>query len=135
LLDRVSNVVIGLDGEGGAESFADYGQWETWQAERKRTPSQPEPSSPALERPSPKAPAQKKLSYLEAREYAAIEERIADAEQSLQSRRAALEDPAIASDGPKLIAAHAAMEAAQSDLDTLYARWAELQEKADSFSS
>jgi hypothetical protein len=45
-----------------------------------------------------------------------------------------LEDPAIASDGPKLIAAHGEMEAAQRDLDMLYARWAELQEKADNLS-
>ena len=34
MLDRVSTVVLGLDGQGGAERFADYSQWETWQAER-----------------------------------------------------------------------------------------------------
>jgi ATP-binding cassette subfamily F protein uup len=28
MLDRVSTVVLGLDGEGGAEVFADYSQWE-----------------------------------------------------------------------------------------------------------
>src|SRR5256886_70198 len=27
MLDRVSNIVLGLDGQGGAESFADYSQW------------------------------------------------------------------------------------------------------------
>src|SRR5258708_16766582 len=37
LLDRVSTVVLGLDGQGGAESFADYSQWEAWQAGRKQT--------------------------------------------------------------------------------------------------
>src|ERR1700692_3225198 len=31
LLDRVSTVVLGLDGLGGAERFADYSQWEVWQ--------------------------------------------------------------------------------------------------------
>jgi len=145
LLDRVSTVVLGLDGlgldgisqdsQGGAASFADYGQWETWQAERKRARNQTEPSTRLIpESPAPPAPAQKKLSYLEAREYAGIEQRIADAERSLQSKRAALEDPAIASDGPRLVAAQAEMEAAQNVLDTLYARWAELQEKADSLS-
>jgi ATP-binding cassette subfamily F protein uup len=144
-LDRVSTVVLGLDGlgldgisqdsQGGAASFADYGQWETWQAERKRARNQTEPSTRLIpESPAPPAPAQKKLSYLEAREYAGIEQRIADAERSLQSKRAALEDPAIASDGPRLVAAQAEMEAAQNVLDTLYARWAELQEKADSLS-
>jgi ABC transport system ATP-binding/permease protein len=53
----------------------------------------------------------------------------------VKNTRAALEDPAIASDGPRLVVAHAEMEAAQKDLDTLYARWVELQEKADSLSS
>ena len=35
LLDRVSTVVLGFDGSGAAERFADYSQWESWQAERK----------------------------------------------------------------------------------------------------
>jgi ATP-binding cassette subfamily F protein uup len=135
LLDRVSTVVLGLDGQGGAESFADYGQWEIWQTERRRARSE------TMTFPSPipgsSAPVQTKtkLSYLEGREYAGIEQRITKAEQKLQGRRAAVEDPAIASDGPKLIAAQAEVEAAQSDLDKLYARWAELQDKAESLAS
>ena len=36
LLDRVSTVVLGLDGEGGAARFADYRQWEEWQSEKRR---------------------------------------------------------------------------------------------------
>jgi len=28
MLDRVSTVVLGLDGRGSAERFADYSQWE-----------------------------------------------------------------------------------------------------------
>jgi len=135
LLDRVSSVVLGLDGEGCAESFADYGQWEAWQAGRKRARSETESSSSAIAGASQPLQAQKKLSYMEAREYAGIEERISEAEQKLQTKRAALEDPAIASNGPKLIAAQTEMETAQKDLDTLYTRWAELQEKTDSFSS
>lgn len=35
LLDRVSSVVIGLDGQGHAASFADYAQWEQWMAEQE----------------------------------------------------------------------------------------------------
>ena len=134
LLDRVSTVVLGLDGERGAESFADYAQWESWQAERKRAPNEteaPRRSPQVSERPTQ---SPKKLSYVEAREYATIEERISDAEQVLHRKRAELENPAIASDGTKLVAAQAAMEQAQKDLDTLYARWAELEEKAGSLS-
>src|SRR5438270_82165 len=133
LLDRVSSVVLGLDGQGSAEGFADYGQWESWQQRRKRTVKEavqsPRPVQNLLK---PPVPARRKLSYLEAREYAGIEQRISETEEMLRSRRAELENPTIASDGPRLVAAQAELEAAQNKLDTLYARWAELHEKADS---
>jgi ATP-binding cassette subfamily F protein uup len=134
MLDRVSTIVLGLDGQGTAQSFADYSQCESWQAERQRSAklgAGPGRRAPASEELSPTAQSKKKLSYLEAREYAVIEKRIADAEQLLQAKRALLEDPAIASDGPRLLSAHAEMEAAQKDRDALYARWAELEEKSN----
>jgi len=134
MLDRVSNIVLGLDGHGGAESFADYAQWESWQAEGKLAEA-PRHSAPLGSGSSDSSlPAKKKLSYLEAREYAGIEQRIADAERVLESKRAELENPAIASDGPSLVTVHAEMEAAQKDLDSLYARWAELEDKAGDLS-
>ena len=130
LLDRVSNVVLGLDGNGRAESFADYLQWESWKAESKQSGKV---NSGARTADSPSSgQGKKKLSYLEAREYAVIEQRIADAEQILQSKRAQLEDRAIATDATRLIAAQAEMEAAQRDRDALYARWVELEEKSGS---
>ena len=130
MLDRVSTVVLGLDGQGGVESFADYSQWETWQAERKQA-TQPSARVVARDAASTEtvAPARKKLSYLEAREYDGIERRIAEAEELLRTKRAQLEDPAIASDGPRLLSAHTEMEAAQKQVDALYTRWAELESK------
>ncbi len=71
----------------------------------------------------------KKLSYLEAREYAGIEQQIAQADELLRKRQAALEDPAIASDAAGLVRAGSELEEAQSALDRLYARWHELEEK------
>jgi ATP-binding cassette subfamily F protein uup len=129
MLDRVSTVVLGLDGQGSAQSFADYAQWELWQEENKGSEKAKERAQPASSS-RPETQAKKKLSYLEAREYSNIEQRIAEAEQLLQTRRAEMANPAIASDGPKLLAAHAELEAAQKNLDALYARWAELGEKA-----
>ena len=129
MLDRVSTIVLGLDGQGGAASFADYSQWEAWQAERKQ-PAEPVSSGADESRRSANsAAAKKKLSYLEAREYATIEQRVAEAEQVLQEKRAQLEDPSIASDGPRLVAAHAEMDEAQKIADELYSRWAELEQK------
>jgi polyhydroxyalkanoate synthesis regulator phasin len=40
-----------------------------------------------------------------------------------------LEDPKIVSDSPRLMAAQTEMEEAQEKVDTLYARWAELEKK------
>jgi ATP-binding cassette subfamily F protein uup len=126
MMDRVSTLVLGIDGFGGAERFADYSQWETWQRSRAvkddvRPEATKESSSPLL--------TKKKLSYLEAREYAGIELRIAEAEQTLREKLAALHDPDVASDGPRLIAISAEVDEAQGVVDQLYARWAELENK------
>jgi ABC transport system ATP-binding/permease protein len=132
MLDRVSTIVLGLDGQGSADSFADYSQWESWQAERKQPAKAARSSGNQPGRATlaaGPAASKKKLSYLEAREYATIEQRVAEAEQALQEKRAQLEDPAIASDGPRLVRAHAEMDDAQKVADELYSRWAELEQK------
>jgi len=129
MLDRVSSIVLGLNGRGGAESFADYQQWGVWQAEGRQSEKATIRSAPRSGGSEETSTGKTKLSYLEAREYAAIEHRVADAELVLQSKREQLEDPAIASDGPRLLAAHAEMEEAQHTVDELYARWSELEKK------
>ncbi|HEU4416054.1 MAG TPA: ABC-F family ATP-binding cassette domain-containing protein [Candidatus Angelobacter sp.] len=128
MLDRVSTVVLGLDGRGGAETFADYSQWEAWQAERKLPAREKKEPSIAQARTA-ETQVKKKLSYLEAREFAGMESRIAEAEELLQQKRAAAEDPAIATDAARLLAAHAELDAAHKAVDELYARWAELEAK------
>ena len=44
MLERVSTVILALDGEGGAETFADYAQWEDGRGRpgRRRAPATPE---------------------------------------------------------------------------------------------
>jgi ATP-binding cassette subfamily F protein uup len=78
---------------------------------------------------TPPALAKKKLSYLEAREYEAMETNVAKVEHELNVLRAALENPAIMSDAAKLQVTCAKMEDAQHRVDALYARWAELEKK------
>ena len=124
MLDRVCTSVLGLDGRGGAESFADYSQWETWQR-----PPASEIKSPSQQEKRGSAP-KKKLSYLEAREYAGIEERLMAAEEQVAQERGVLEDPAVATDALRLQATLKALEQAQKTLDELYARWAELESKS-----
>jgi len=131
MLDRVSTIVLGLDGLGGSERFADYSQWDVWQrlqlkgatnlqtgGKRSSVPSEPTFTN-----------TKKKLSYLEVRELETIEERIADADKNLAARRAALEDPSVTGDPLRLRAACIEMDEAQNALDRLYARWSELEKK------
>ena len=133
MLDRVSTIVLGLDGQGGAERFADYSQWETWQAERlQASQTNARVSSRSTAGTESSSSSKRKLSYLEAREYASIERRVAAAEEVLEAKRVQAEDPAIASDGARLVTAHAELEAAQQEVDELYARWAELEKKQQS---
>ncbi len=124
MLDRVSNAVLGLDGEGNAGWFADYSQWESWLAERG-----PEAGEKASASVPPRSPVKKKLSYLDSRDYETIEERIAAAERALTEKRGLLEDPEVVSDGQRIQEALKEIEEAQKAVDTLYARWTELEEK------
>jgi ABC transport system ATP-binding/permease protein len=132
MLDRVSSIVLGLNGQGDASTFADYAQWEAWQDQRSKsdaTTTAAASQTAAASTAAPPTTTRKKLSYLEAREYATIEQRVEKAEQLVQAKRAELEDPANAMDAPRLVSAQTALDAAQQALDALYARWAELEKK------
>jgi ABC transport system ATP-binding/permease protein len=126
LLENVSTHVLALDGKGKAQYFADYAQWEAHRgsAEAAPRPAAPKPAAPAKEtKPS------KKLSYREQQEWDRMEEKVLEAEAALATAQAAVEDPAVASNPTELQARCAAMEAARVEVERLYARWAELEEK------
>lgn len=125
LLDRVSTLVLGLDGRGGAERFADYSQWDVWRGER----AQPKARAEKEVRAPAAAAGKKKPSYLEAREYEGIEQRVHEAERVLEERRGVLQDPAITKDGRLLERAYREVEEAQAAVDAIYERWAELEAK------
>ncbi|MFY9907505.1 MAG: ATP-binding cassette domain-containing protein, partial [Terriglobales bacterium] len=129
MLDRVSTIVLGLNGKGGANTFADYAQWEQWQSQRQKSDEAGPATLPTSASSTQATPTRKKLSYLDAREYATIEQRVEEAEQLVQAKRAELEDPANATDASRLVAAQSDLDAAQLALDTLYERWAELEKK------
>ena len=127
MLDRVSTVVLGLDGKGGAERFGDYSQWEQW---ARAGGSDQEEAPKSASTPQAQTPGKKKLSYLEAREYAGIEAAVAAAEERLNAARDLLDEPSVATNADALTAALHEMEKAQEEADALYQRWAELTEKA-----
>jgi ATP-binding cassette subfamily F protein uup len=120
LLDRVSTAVMGLDGQGSAELFADYWQWEAAQ-----TRPAPRVEKDAVERVT--APAKKKLSYKDAREWEQMESKILEAESGLEALHAEMQSPEVVSNGPRLKVLYEQVEAGQNRVAELYARWAELE--------
>jgi ATP-binding cassette subfamily F protein uup len=66
---------------------------------------------------------------VEQREWDGMEQAILDAELAVEACRRAADDPTIASDPTALQTRYAALEAAQAEVDRLYARWAELEAK------
>jgi ATP-binding cassette subfamily F protein uup len=127
LLDRVTNIVVGLDGRGDAELFADYRQWEEWRGEVGKSGDNPDPK-PAPQT-APATASKKKLSYIEQREFDAIEARVEVADARLHAARELIDDPAVATDAHALTQALAELESAQQEHDALYERWAMLTEK------
>ena len=128
MLDRVSTIVLGLDGQGGAGLFADYSQWEQALSEAS-TPDipakavKPEPSAPAP------PPQKKRLSYIESREWENMEALIAAADQSVAEAQRNLEDPDTVRNPKKLQQAYEKLQTAQAEAERLYSRWAELEMK------
>jgi ATP-binding cassette subfamily F protein uup len=131
MLDRISNVVLGLDGMGHAGQFADYSQWEQWQETQQANATEPTRASDPYptESGDRSASAKKKLSYLDARDYATIESRVTEAEELLAAKQAILDLTEVVTDPARLQSALAEVEAAQDSVDALYARWAELEAK------
>ncbi len=74
--------------------------------------------------------AKKKLSYMEAREFATIEQRVEESDARVGAARARVEDPSIATDAAALQEALAELEAAERENEGLYSRWAELTDRA-----
>jgi ATP-binding cassette subfamily F protein uup len=142
MLDRVATGIVALDGRGGAETFADYAQWEVSRLAGGRKPGGSLTTTPLTTRPLTRPSPQrgegerargrgKRLGYLEQRELDAMEAAILEAETAVDTCRRAAEDPGIASDPAALQARLETLEAARAAVDRLYARWAELEAKGD----
>jgi ATP-binding cassette subfamily F protein uup len=126
MLDRVATGIVALDGRGGAETFADYAQWERARARPPHAPSPVGGGQGARARPR-----SRRLGYLEQRELDGMEAAILEAEGAMEACRRAAEDPAIASDPAVLQARYAALDGARAEVDRLYTRWAELEAKGE----
>ena len=128
VLTQVCTLFVGLDGSGTCGLFADYDQWEAWihnqPCERDHASKRPQQQSV-----QPRRSPSKRLTYREQQEYTTMEERILKAEAELETCRAKIADPNIATQHLQLRDAYVALKAAEQQVEGLYARWAELEDK------
>jgi len=125
LMDRISTHVLGLDGKGGATLFADYEQYEQDLINKRPVAAKQKNSSQTQANSN----ARKKLSYTEQREYDAMEAKLAEAEEHLAAKQEESQRPNVVSDHVKVQQVYAELHQAEAAVDTLYARWAELEAK------
>lgn len=130
LLDRVCTAVLGFDGQGGCDYFADFEQWlealqEREQAAQKRDKARSAPAdgkSAAASRPG-------RLSYLDQLEYDRMEERILAAEARLGELEALMASPRVMADPAQLHRYWEEQQELQTKAEQLYDRWDELEQR------
>jgi len=126
LLDNVCNQVLGFDGRGHAEYFADYDQWLTMLRDQER--SEAPKTSPAGTKPAAKAKPGK-LSYLDQREYERMEETILAAEARLEELDQVMNEPEVMADPIRLEQCWQEQQNLQAETERLYERWGELEQR------
>jgi ATP-binding cassette subfamily F protein uup len=127
LLDRVCNLVLGFDGEGSAEYFADYEQWLVMLQERDRKEGQKAPAA-TKEKPAAKAKPGK-LSYMDQREYDQMEAAILAAESRLGELEALMLSPEVMANSSQLQQYWQEQQELQAQTEQLYDRWDELEQR------
>lgn len=131
LLDRLADFVIGFDGHGGCQRYADFRQWleELPATGAKSVKAKGKGTKKNAPQPSP---AKKKMTLGEELELSKMEMTIAQAEEALGQCHRQLAQPEVQSDAERLAQGCLALEQAQAKVDGLYRRWEELIAKRDS---
>jgi ATP-binding cassette subfamily F protein uup len=125
LLERVADRILGLDGEGRAEMFADYGQWVNFLHQQNAMQQKNTDKPKTVARRKPRKP--KKLSYKDQYELDHIEENIMAAEEELARLQAQLTDETIVNHPERLQECCRLIQPVQEKVDCLYQRWEELE--------
>jgi ABC transport system ATP-binding/permease protein len=133
MLERVCTGLLGFDGQGGARPLADLDQWRRMREAAER--EEREQERRAREREAPKAAtphvevaaSRRKMNNKERREWAGMEDTIMTAEAEVESLQEQVEDPQIQADHEALQQAYTRLHAAQQRVESLYARWSELE--------
>nr|MBF0221717.1 ABC-F family ATP-binding cassette domain-containing protein [Desulfobulbaceae bacterium] len=126
LLDRLADYVLGFDGNGNCERYADFRQWlEDLEIKKNQ---QSASKSQAVQKANQTKP-KNKITLGEKIELEKMEQRIFEAEQELDICHQRLSDESIQSNPATLADCCAKLEVAQKKVDNLYSRWQELEGK------
>lgn len=123
LMEEVCNVFIGIDASGKTAQVADYSQWETIKKEWEEA-AKPAPKATPVS-PAKKQERRPKLSYREEQELQQIQQQIPLCEKKVaewQEKTSLLQ-------GAELQAACVELHLAEEELERLYQRWQELEDK------
>lgn len=133
MLARLSTQLLAFDGEGEARHHVSFEQWEAAQ-QNKAQASAPVSNSKERKPEQQNAPAQqdqpsgtKKLSYKLQREWDEIEQSILKAEEHLEAIQQRASNPSVMQDQAAYAEACVELGEAQSAVNRLYERWAELE--------
>jgi ATP-binding cassette subfamily F protein uup len=122
LMERLCDLLLYLDGDGGVEYFADYDQWLQYRKDRLSATPQSGETSQSLPNKKPR-----KLAYEERKELNRIERQIEKAEGIADNLQRQLHDPEITCDANRLAEIYAKHQEAQKKVEQLYQRWEELE--------
>jgi len=130
MLDRVCTEILGLDGLGGVGRYGDCAQWQAAQARLAEDNFNHESERVKTKKPK-RTVDSSGLTASERSELKNMEETILEADERVEQLRLATEDPAVAGDYVEVQKRWEQLEAARKHVEALYARWAELEAKAN----
>ncbi|MBF0106304.1 MAG: ABC-F family ATP-binding cassette domain-containing protein [Deltaproteobacteria bacterium] len=128
LIDRVATSIISLDGQGGIDTFADLSQYLEQQKTVMSKIQKPETKPERVVKPKG---VSKKLTYKDQYELDHIEDKIHKVESEFNQLKIQIEDPKVQSDSNRLQNLCEALHQCHEAIDTLYARWQELEMLAE----
>jgi ATP-binding cassette subfamily F protein uup len=129
-LDNVVTSLLVLEGDGRVQDFVGgYSDWVRWRDERDaRAVAASKRAGAATAREAAPAPVRRKLSYKEQRELGELPSRLEELEQRREQLAARSADPAFYSrPHAEISAGLAALAELDSQIETAFARWAELE--------
>jgi len=129
MLDRICTEILGLDGHGEVGKYANCAEW---QAARARMRKEKEAGgSQAKAKKSKRKASRDGLTASERKELQYMEETIQEADEQIELCRLAAADPEVAADHVEVQKRWEQLEAARKRVEALYARWEELEAKAN----